>query len=297
MPNWSYNTVALQGKKEAVHKFIKIGLNNSGLESTNDIMKDFDLLKAEGKTKTVKNEVHGNKSEVGEIEMETYLSARTFLPMPDTFLLYDTTNYPNAYPVAVVKEQKEKYGAIGWYDYNCLTLGTKWNFKLGENDEPSIDTIDGHDDCYRIVFTCDTAWSMPIAWLCAIKNLVPELGVFIMSNEESGQWYMCGYIDENGELCDYSDLTDEMDNLYKTWDDSRKEAEKKIRSDVAKMTEIKASVLENNKDKKLTDDELQQKIDWEVEGLVDEECGDYYNDCEVFEKLDLAFYNMINEMI
>ena len=285
MPNWSYNTIALQGKKDAMHKFIKIGLENSGLVSTGNIDDDFALLVKEGKTKVVNG--------INTIGLETYLSARTFLPIPDTFLLYDTTNYPNKYPVDVVKEQKEKYGAIGWYDYNCKTLGVKWNFKIGEDVEPSLDYVNG---TYRIIFRCDTAWSMPIAWLVSVKELVPDLFVGIMSHEESGQWYMVGYI-ENGVFCDYADYTEKMNKMFEDFNNARMLATQRIKSDDAKMAEIKATVLEENSDKELSDEELQNKIDWEIELLVDKEVGEWVDDNCIYDDLDESFANMIDEKL
>lgn len=294
MPNWSYNTVVLQGKKEAVHKFIKIGLENSNLQSLNDIDKDWELLCKEGKTKVTTHDIMGSKGEVGTIEMETYLSARTFLPMPDTFLLYDTTNYPNAYPTEVVKEQKEKYGAIGWYDYNCLTLGTKWNFKLGENGEPTCCPVHGHEDSYRIVFTCDTAWSMPIQWLINVKNLVPELFVGIMANEESGAYYCVCYVSD-GELVDYADYTGEMDTMCEQFNTNRENKSKEIRADEAKMKELRDEVVSENDE--LTEDEIEEEINTKIEEILDKEYGEWVDDMVLFDKLDESFVKMMDEFI
>ena len=294
MPNWSYNTVVLQGKKEAVHKFIKIGLENSNLQSLNDIDKDWELLCKEGKTKVNAHDINGSNGEVGTIEMETYLSARTFLPMPDTFLLYDTTNCPNAYPTEVVKEQKEKYGAIGWYDYNCLTLGTKWNFKLGENDEPTCCPIDGYEDSYRIVFTCETAWSMPDQWLISINDLVPELFVGIMANEESGAYYCVCYVSD-GDLVDYADYTNETDDMWSQFNTNRENKSKEIRADEAKMKELRDEVVSENNN--LAENEIEEEIDTKIEEILDNEYGDYVNDTVIFDKLDESFVKMMDEFI
>lgn len=122
MPNWIFSTATFSGTEEAVHKLIKIGLEHSGLPSTGDLRQDFNLLVAEGKSPELDKEAQ-------RVVMSKGLTARTFLPIPETYILYDTTNHPNRYPDAA-KEQQEKYGAVGWYDYNCLTLGTKWNFEL-----------------------------------------------------------------------------------------------------------------------------------------------------------------------
>ena len=279
MPNWSYNTVVLQGKKEAVHKFIKIGLENSNLQSLNDIDKDWELLCKEGKTKVNSNDI-----------METNLSARTFFPMPDTFRLYDTTNNPKKYPEAV-EEQREKYGAVGWYDYNCLTLGTKWNFALGD---PTCCPVQEHDDYYRIVFTCDTAWSMPDQWLINVKNLVPELFVGIMANEESGAYYCVCYVSD-GDLVDYADSTDEIDNMNIQFNADREKKSNEIRADKVKMKELRDDVVSENNE--LTEDEIEEEIDIKIEEIIDSEVGNYVDNMVVLDKLAESFVKMMNEFI
>ena len=279
MPNWSYNTVVLQGKKEAVHKFIKIGLENSNLQSLNDIDKDWELLCKEGKTKVDSNDI-----------METNLSARTFFPMPDTFLLYDTTNCPDKYPEAV-KEQREKYGAVGWYDYNCLTLGTKWNFVL---KDPACCPVQEHEDYYRIVFTCDTAWSMPDQWLINVKNLVPELFVGIMANEESGAYYCVCYVSD-GNLVDYADYTDEIDIMNIQFNADRENKSNEIRADKVKMKELRDDVVSENNE--LTEDEIEEEIDIKIEEIIDSEVGNYVDNMVILDKLDESFVKMMNEFI
>ena len=212
MPNWSYNTIALQGKKEAVHEFIKLGLKNSNLEASDDIQKDFALLIEQGQTKVTNDERDDSPH---EIIMEKYLSARTFLPIPDTFLLYDTTNHPNDFPAAA-KEQKEKYGVVGWYRYNCLTLGTKWNFGLC-NDGQTATLEEVAAGVWRFEFYCETAWSMPLVWCGTMKKMFPELTVAICAQEENNSYCVTGEVDENGELEEYADLTDECQDAYAAW--------------------------------------------------------------------------------
>lgn len=283
MPNWSYNTIVLQGKKEAVHELIRIGLRNSELKSLCDIKKDWKLLKKEGKTKV--------KDGADSIILDKLFSARTFLPMPDTFILYDTTNYRDKYPEAA-REQMEKHGAVGWYDYNYLTLGTKWNFQIEENSEATLNTVDGHKDVYRIVFSCDTAWSMPTEWLINIKKLVPQLFVGIMAYEESGEYYCVCYVNDENELVYYESYTDEMHKKFKEFGENRKKAEKEIRDDEGKMKEIRDAVC---KDTNLTDEEIEDGICLKIEEIIDEKYGDYVDEVPIIEKLDLSFAKMMDE--
>ena len=167
MPNYVYSTIVFRGTAESIHKLIKIGLENSCMPSTGDMQRDFGLLVSEGKTLQLDEQNHGVKLEKG-------LSARTFLPMPETFLLYDTTNYPKNYPNAV-KEQQEKYGVVGWYDYDKQTLGVRWNFDLTEVDLQPLEL----SGIWMFGMDIETAWVYPDQWLIRIKKMVPELDVSI----------------------------------------------------------------------------------------------------------------------
>ena len=164
MPNWIYSSATFSGTEEAVNKLIKIGLENSQIQSTGDLRQDFNLLVAEGK-------YLGLDKETQRVVKRKGLTARTFMPIPETFILYDTVNNPDRYPEAA-KEQQEKYGAVGWYDYNCLTLGTKWDFELTNAE------LLKKDNCWLFhIPDIETAWDYPAQWLVAMKGLVPELKV------------------------------------------------------------------------------------------------------------------------
>ena len=291
MPNWSYNTIALQGKKEAVHEFIKLGLRNSNLEVSDDIVKDFNLLVSDGQTKVTAGEEHDFEAKKREICYDKWLSARTFLPMPDTFLMYDTTNYANAFPIDVVKEQKEKYGAVGWYDYNCLTLGTKWNFGLDNHGE-EVTLEEVAPNVWRFRFYCETAWSMPLAWCGAMKKQFPDLMVAIVAQEESSAYLCVGEVDADGELDEYADITQEMEDGYKAWTKEREEAAKRIKADAEKMKLVKEKVAERMKNDDCGQNE-ETLTDWEIDDLVDKECGDFFDDAEIVDKL----YDKFNELL
>ncbi len=291
MPNWSYNTIALQGKKEAVHEFIKLGLRNSNLEMSDDIVEDFNLLVSDGQTKVTASEGHDFEAKKRKICYDKWLSARTFLPMPDTFLMYDTTNYANAFPVDVVKEQKEKYGAVGWYDYNCLTLGTKWNFGLDNHGE-EVTLEEVAPNVWRFRFYCETAWSMPLAWCGAMKKMFPELTVAISACEESSAYYVVGEVDENGEIEDYIDLTQENEDQYAKWQKERDDATERIKADEEKMKLVKEKAAERMKKDNCGQTE-ETLIEWEIDDLVDDECGEYFDNSDIMDRL----YDSFNELL
>ena len=183
MPNYVYSTIAFRGTEESIHKLIKIGLENSCLPSTGDMQRDFGLLVSEGKTLQLDEQSNSVKLEKG-------LTARTFLPMPKTFLLFDTTNHPKQFPNAV-KEQQDKYGVVGWYDYNKKTLGVKWNFNLTEADLQSLEL----SGIWMFSMDTETAWDYPDQWLIRIKKMAPELDVSIQT--------LTG-IDDDGDFAEFS---------------------------------------------------------------------------------------------
>lgn len=76
--------------------------------------------------------------------------------------------------------QQETYGIIGWYNYNCATLGTKWDrladISVTEND------FGGTIDIYL-----ETAWSFPDPWYEDLVNLYEDdWNVECTAREESG---------------------------------------------------------------------------------------------------------------
>ena len=279
MPNWSYNHIVLQGDIEAVYKFVKIGLENSGLTPSGILEDDFNLLVNEGKTKFLDYKEK-------KIVMEKYLSARTFLPMPDTFLLYDTTNYPNHYPVEVVKEQQEKYGVIGWYDYNCKTLGTKWNFDLNENNDIELYKC---KDKYRICFYCQTAWSVPAAWMSAVKDMVPELEVMGAFKEEGYEFACVSYIND-GEFVEYSDISSEYAKLFSDHETAKEECEKKIRNDAEHMERLCSEFMEEN-GKEPDESDIDEIIDNEV----NEEVGEFADTDSLDDRLESLLTELMDE--
>ncbi len=192
MPDYVYSTIVFRGSEESIHKLIKIGLENSCLPSTGDMQRDFGLLVNEGKTLRLDEQSNSVKLEKG-------LSARTFLPMPETFLLYDTTNDPKRFPNAV-KEQQEKHGVVGWYDYNKQTLGVKWNFDLTEADLQPLEL----SGIWMFCMNTETARNYPDQWLIRIKEMVPELDVSIQA--------LTG-IDDDGEFAEFSGYVE--DNTVK----------------------------------------------------------------------------------
>lgn len=176
MPNYSTNIIAFKGEESKMREMINDALANSGADKCATFAEAIRSLEDNAKHKDLWN---------GEVALKDGLTLRTFLPTPDTFLLYDTTNHPEAFP-AQAKMQKDKYGAVGWYDYNVKSLGTKWDSDL--RVESSLE-----DGVATVYFHCETAWSMPMAWM---ESLSEKYGVraFIIAQEEGGFYYLYGEV-------------------------------------------------------------------------------------------------------
>ena len=165
MPNWTYNRIAVKGEKKDLDKFM------------ND----------------------ANRNEEGGFSLSSWL------PIPETFKKYDTTNHPDGKGLKVgekwwdgfgdhhnqlvteelieefkraTAEQREQYGAVGWYDYNCKVFGCKWDCEV---------EVESKDD-EEIVLTTETPWTAPEQWLRTISKNYPELTFSLFADYEEGFW-------------------------------------------------------------------------------------------------------------
>ena len=132
----------------------------------------------------------------------------SFVPRPAIYDKYDTTNY-NADKLkvgdecylyqeiggsntvvtvtpeiladfkAAAREQKEKYDAVGWYDWNCTYWGTKWDVS---------DWWLFHDS---LIFA--TAWSHPMEFFIALSKQYPE-AVFAVEYADEDLGNNCGCV-------------------------------------------------------------------------------------------------------
>ena len=187
MPNWTYNTITVTGSKEGLERMMSEAQRVNGV-----------------------------------------LNLSSWFPVPETFKKYDTTNHPDGKGLNVgeewwdglgahegkvteelieefkqaTKEQMEKYGVVGWYDYNRKMYGCKWDCKL---------TVDGQTD-NQIDISVDTPWSEPDAWLGRMSVKYPELTFHNHAEYEEGFWYDTTY--EAGE--EYADGSGTLD-----WDDEK----------------------------------------------------------------------------
>lgn len=193
MPNWTNNFITVKGPKEVLDKFI-----------------------ADGKA-----------NENGEY------SFNSWIPIPETFIKYDTTNHPDGRGLEVgkkvgweedspivteelieeykqaTKEQQEQYGVVGWYDWNCRNYGCKWDMTFDDFERRS-DT--------ELYIKVDTPWSAPNTFLLTISERYPGLELVADSHYEEGEWEILrfSYGGWTQEDCGIEEWREEEEEMWDT---------------------------------------------------------------------------------
>lgn len=198
MPNWSYNHFAIKGKTSDVLQVINDAIANSvtyrndygtpiEVEPQTDINEAFNKLLEVG-CDLVSDFGYGDDNVECEPQLREQIALGTFRPTPLTYLKFDTTNHPERFPEAA-KEQMEKYGAVGWYDYNNnIGYGCKWRSELTDFD------LYTNGKYSTITFYGNTPWCPPNKWLEYLKEKYPTCAIFLCSHEESGMFYFYGEV-------------------------------------------------------------------------------------------------------
>lgn len=191
MPNWTYNNIKVTGPQESVDTFVKHG--ETHLKHYND----------------------GTE----------HVAMSSWFPRPETYDKYDTTNHPNGEGLTVgkhyswdnsgpiiteelieefkaaTKEQQEKYGAVGWYDWDCKNYSCKWDME--------IDII--HTD-EALVLDFKTPWSAPYKWLVKVSKDYPDLLFTMAADYETGEWEIIEFRNGEYKLIDQGDYFEENEN-------------------------------------------------------------------------------------
>ena len=242
MPNWVKNTVALKGTKQQMTKLFSQVADVKTWEDVENKIDNFEL------------------------------TMRSFLPMPQTFLDWDTTNdmekfewfcegknqpkeelrkeyekYVRGY-LAAREHQREIYGCVGWYEYNCKTLGCKWdtyllNWTIADELEK--------DDIVIVYFSVETAWAIPIPFL---QYLATFVNVVVLSDEEANFFHSIIDINKDKEI---KDIAQKINKLYKKYEKENKEVDEDEWFDKYEVEETK---LKNE----LEDEFYQYVIDLEI---------------------------------
>jgi hypothetical protein len=159
MPNWCQNNITVRGSIFEVLRFVKVGVNGAE-EVTVD-------------------------SNIEELFLRHKVGMESYYATPKTFKDADTTNHPDKFKKQS-NYQMKTYGVVGWYDWNCKYLGTKWASEF----ESVTFSHSQYDGTFELVIWFDTAWSPPVAWLEKVQADFPKL-YFRMYYEECGMEF-CG---------------------------------------------------------------------------------------------------------
>lgn len=212
MPNWVFNTMTLkESKKGALTEFLN------------------DTLKRDGYNVNVKSGMDWASKVCNNTLCDNYkgIWLSTFVKRPETYDKYDTTNYPNGKGLIVGKtvrfhgeetiitekliqeykdatvEQMTKYGIVGWYNWNCINYGCKWNTCLTE-DGVDVKNCDGLES---LTLKFETPWIVPSSIYEYILNTYPH--IVLTGHAEDDMCNFCGDIntaeDENGRYLTWTD--------------------------------------------------------------------------------------------
>lgn len=161
MPNWVYNSLAVQGNAEQI-KNLKTQLNQPFSVSHDSW--NIETGKMEKKPTTYNNPVFAFWNIVKPTDLDTYFG--------------EQPKHDPSKPIA--------FDSDHWYDWNVRNWGTKWDVANQDEESPYNDTSLDDDDETSVIYSFNTAWSMPTP---AIKNLssqYPELIFNLFYQEETG---------------------------------------------------------------------------------------------------------------
>lgn len=186
MPNWTENRIIISGDSEKIKKFLNDGVKNSA----------------------------GN------------YHFGSWIPIPETYAKYDTTNHPNGKGLVLGKKddftgivtteerlkefieateyQKKTYGAIGWYDWNVKNYGCKW--------DEEMELLEGIDNNEYITFLTATPWNSPIEFVRTIVQRYKFRITMYSHFEDCVNQALIFEADDNGELSEM-DITNSVKDI------------------------------------------------------------------------------------
>ena len=213
MPKWTSNKINVKGSSNDILSLINLGLKNSGVAEVSADKVDLATIENALSTLVEKGTFRHSDGDItakGNYEMgikeERGIYFSTFLPIPDTFIKFDTTNYKDEFADEAAKQMKE-YGVVGWYDYNVKYFGCKWDCEI-ENFEAS----QNENDEFTLEFETSSPWCPPVEFVVRLSELFPTLVFYGGYVEEFGQ--SVGYYKVvDGEILEDVDKTDVFNKI------------------------------------------------------------------------------------
>jgi hypothetical protein len=159
MPNWVHNNLTVSGDKEELAK-LKAQVGAQIAVPTKEYVFD------------------AGKKIVRDAEGNIIYKDTTRVEENPVFAFWNITQ-PSA-------DQFENYRSEGWYNWNLINWGTKWDVA------GSVEVHDESDDYWRITF--ETAWSNPEQALTELSRQYPTLTIYNEWQEEQGFGAHEGYL-------------------------------------------------------------------------------------------------------
>jgi hypothetical protein len=160
MPNWVYNALNIQGKPEQLEQ-LKTQLNQpfSVIHDSWNI----ETGKMEKTPTSYNNPIFAFWNIVKPDNLDTYFGEQP---------KHDPT-------------QPITFDSDHWYDWNIRNWGTKWDVANKDENSPYNDT-DMETTEKAVIYTFNTAWSVPLPALINLSSQYPELILHLFYQEETG---------------------------------------------------------------------------------------------------------------
>lgn len=211
MPNWVTNTIIVRGKEKNIINFLNYGIKEE--ENKIKSLEREELDKLNGKLSLrsfIPKEYPFNEEDFAldlantKMDKVMFLNSEYHKEPREYYKSYE--EYSKAYDELKEKQMAAR-GICGWYDYNCATLGTKWDSYFSYINK----VCDDIGDESFISLECETAWCCPDLWLHAVQKKFPDVKINLFCTEESRAF--CGYFLHDGteyfiDTKDYNDVTD-----------------------------------------------------------------------------------------
>lgn len=110
--------------------------------------------------------------------------------------------------------QAKKYGAVGWYDWNCKNYGCKWSMEIER-----WAVVKETDDCFCLSAFTETPWSPPIAFFDFL-NKKEGITIYAYCHEPFEWACMC-----NGRTDEVIDKNVSIEERYAEYEERYKNSE------------------------------------------------------------------------
>jgi len=177
MPNWTANTLTVDGPRKALNKCI--------LDLALAAVKTSEAEEPLTLKKVLREEAYFTFNAFKEVPKDLNVfdywvgtnKKKDFVPMPD-LEAYALEQYGTTDTLRLERALVEKYGTSGWMEWCSTNWGTKWDACSPEVTERSEE---------EIIFTFDSAWSPAHAATQAAAEKYPNLNFKLLYKNEGGE--------------------------------------------------------------------------------------------------------------